>query len=230
MSWKMKKSPLIINILAILFTACVFSQTDDKLKATPSKFLPFYDSAAFAPKWLIPNSDEVKSFHKISDFKFMNQEGKSITQEDVKDKIYVASFFFTRCPGICPKMRSQLSKVQDKFRNNEDISIISHSIQPSNDTVEVLKNYAQKHNVISGKWHLVTGAREDIYSIAREDYFANEDLGKFVSNQDFLHTENIVLVDYNRNIRGIYNGLNNVSVNHLLGDIEVLIAEMKSNK
>lgn len=187
--------------------------------------LPYYNSAIFTPQWLTPDSKELDDFHKISDFKWMNQEGEYITSSMFDGKIYVASFFFTSCPGICPKMRSQLSKVQQMFLHDDDISIISHSIQPSNDTVDVLKEYADNHGVISGKWHLITGERDDIYEAARNDYFANEDLGEYVSNNDFLHTENLVLIDAKRHIRGIYNGLNKASVKHLINDIKILQQE-----
>lgn len=219
----MKKFHIIISLISLFLNTPLFA--NDAIDKTAN--LPYYDSAEFTPKWLLANSTERSKLHTISDFKFINQQGKYVTPAHFKDKIYVASFFFTSCPGICPKMRSQLSKVQDKFANNDRVSIISHSIQPENDTVKVLKKYADEHNVIPGKWHLVTGNRDEIYALARNDYFANEDLGKFVSDQDFLHTENLVLIDNNKHIRGIYNGLNNVSVNHLLSDINLLLVELQ---
>ena len=192
--------------------------------------LPYYDSASFKPHWFSPGSKELNGFHEISDFKWINQEGNYVTSETFVDKIYVASFFFTSCPGICPKMRSQLSKVQQQFLTDDKVLIISHSIQPSTDTVAVLKDYADKHGIHSGKWHLITGKRDDIYKAARDDYFANEDLGKFVNDEDFLHTENLVLVDTHRHIRGVYNGLNKVSVSHLISDIKTLEQEQFPQK
>lgn len=187
--------------------------------------LPYYDSAEFSPKWLQPGDEALKTFHRISDFTFLNQNGVMISQKEFENKLYVASFFFTSCPGICPKMRSQLSKVQQAFLDDDQVKIISHSIQPANDTVAVLKKYADDYGVNSNQWHLVTGDRDKIYEVARQDYFASEDLGEFVSNEDFLHTENLVLVDYNGHIRGIYNGLNKVSVTHLIEDIKLLKLE-----
>lgn len=216
----MKKFQTAISLCLIFITNISIAATTDK-----TKWLPFYDSAEFTPHWLTPNSEKTNAFHKVSDFSFLNQDGNFVSNKTVENKMYVASFFFTSCPGICPKMRSQLSKVQEIFKNNENVIIISHSIQPSNDTVEVLNNYAKKNDIISGKWHLVTGKREDIYKIAKQDYFASEDLGKFVDDEDFLHTENLVLVDKNRHIRGIYNGLNNRSVSHLIEDIKQLEKE-----
>ena len=209
----------------ISLIACFSAQADEK---NQQEFLPYYNSAEFTPQWFKPNATELKKLHKISDFKFINQQGEYVTQKDFDNGMYIASFFFTSCPGICPKMRSQLSKVRDKYRNKTHIKIISHSIQPSNDTVEVLKNYANENDVNADQWHLVTGNRDEIYAMARNDYFANEDLGEYVSNEDFLHTENLILIDHNKHIRGIYNGLNNTSVNHLIADISKLEKELMS--
>ena len=217
---KISRNSIAVASLLLALNVQAFEQ--DKVLT-----LPYYNSANFTPQWLTPNSPELKDFHKISDFKWLNQQGEYVTSSDFDNKVYVASFFFTTCPGICPKMRSQLSQVQEVFADNDNVAIISHSIQPGNDTVEVLQEYAEMHGVKSGKWHLITGERDDIYAAARNDYFANEDLGEFVSNNDFLHTENLVLVDSHRHIRGIYNGLNKVSVNHLLSDIKVLEEERK---
>ncbi|MGJ8693903.1 MAG: SCO family protein [Thalassotalea sp.] len=232
----MKQYPVIKNltnlVLVLTSSFLAFLAFSSVAKAQErqevNEYLPYYTSAEFSPKWLTPLSAELNNLHKISDFKFINQSGDYVTQATFTDSIYVASFFFTACPGICPKMRSQLSKVQEQFSNNKHIKIISHSIQPKNDTVQVLKNYAQENGVDSSQWHLVTGDRDEIYSMARNSYFANEDLGEYVSNNDFLHTENLVLIDHNKHIRGIYNGLNNVSVNHLLNDITMLEKELIS--
>ena len=224
--YKMRKDELNsvkVLLLVLTFLVTLKSYGSDK----ESLILPYYNSGEFTPHWFTPQSVELDDFHKVSNFSFLNQNGEYVSQNTLENKLYVASFFFTSCPGICPKMRSQLFKVQQAFVNDEQVNIISHSIQPSNDTVSVLKKYADEHGVISGKWHLVTGERDDIYDIARNAYFANEDLGEFVSNQDFLHTENLVLVDHNRHIRGIYNGLNKTSVNHLISDIKTLQQEIK---
>ncbi|KXI27107.1 SCO family protein [Paraglaciecola hydrolytica] len=220
----MKKYLWLISclILSLALHAEQHAKEDNKISA-----LPYYGSAEFTPHWFSENSPELINFHQVSDFKLINQQGEYITQDKVKNKTYVASFFFTSCPGICPKMRSQLSKVQDKFMENNDVMIISHSIQPSNDTVDVLQAYAQENDINAGKWQLLTGDQDEIYALARNAYFANEDLGEFVSQQDFLHTENLVLVDGNRHIRGIYNGLNNTSVELLLKDIRLLLSERK---
>ena len=170
-------------------------------------------------------SEEARKFHRISDFSFTNQTGDLVTNASFNDKVYVANFFFTTCPGICPKMRSNIFKVQDQFAHNEQVGIISYSIQPEIDTVDTLKKYAEEHDIIDGKWHLVTGPRTDIYKLAKQDYFANEDMGEYMENEEFLHTENLLLIDKNRHVRGIYNGLNKTSIQHLWNDINLLLEE-----
>ncbi|MCL1158170.1 SCO family protein [Shewanella inventionis] len=218
----MKKWLSLISLSVALLSG--FVQAEPSGEPTMGA-LPYYGSAEFTPHWFKPGSPELVGFHQIPAFQFIDQQGEMVTQDTVKDKIYVASFFFTRCPGICPRMKSQLSKVQSEFMDDADVMIVSHSIQPGNDTVEVLQQYAKKNNINAAKWRLVTGERDHIYSLARNAYFANEDLGEYVSNEDFLHTENLVLVDKNRHIRGIYNGLNNTSVANLIIDIKQLMAE-----
>ncbi|MDD8059225.1 SCO family protein [Shewanella metallivivens] len=223
----MKKWLNLINVLmAVLAVQFVAMPVVAQPSGDPALAeLPYYGSAEFTPHWFKPDSPELADFHQVPAFSFMDQQGEIVTQDTVKDKIYVASFFFTRCPGICPRMKSQLSKVQSEFIDDDDIMIVSHSIQPGNDTVEVLQQYAQKNHIDAAKWLLVTGDREQIYSLAKKAYFANEDLGEYVSKEDFLHTENLVLVDKNRHIRGIYNGLNNTSVANLITDIKSLMSE-----
>lgn len=204
---------LVLGLMSVFF--CSLSRTADSQ-------LPYYDSAEFTPHWFDPTSEELRDFHSIPSFSFTDQEGRTVTEGTLQNKIYVASFFFTTCPGICPTIRSKLSRVQNEFRSDDEVRILSHSIQPTTDTVEVLKAYAELNSIQSDFWHLVTGKKGDIYSIAKSAYFASADLGRDEGKNDFLHTENLLLIDYNRNIRGIYNGLNNTSVSHLIADIQVL--------
>ncbi|WOJ92250.1 SCO family protein [Congregibacter variabilis] len=184
--------------------------------------LPYYNSPDFTPHWFDPMSEELLGFHRIPSFSFTDQEGRNVTDRTIQKKIYVASFFFTTCPGICPTIRSKLSRVQDEYRDDDEVRILSHSIQPTIDTVEILKDYAERNDIRSDNWHLLTGDKRDIYSIAKSAYFASEDLGLEEAENDFLHTENLLLIDQNRQIRGIYNGLNNTSVSHLITDIQIL--------
>ena len=196
--------------------------------ANPDEGLPYYDSMEFTPKWIAADSPELEGFHAIPDFKFIDQDGQTVSQDSLRDKIYVANFFFTSCPGICIRIRSKLSMVQDAYLDDPEVAILSHSIRPSSDTVEVLKEYAVRNNVQSNKWHLLTGNKELTYSLAKSAYFANEDLGELKEAKDlldFLHSENLLLIDKNRRIRGIYNGLRASSVSYLIDDIKILKAE-----
>ena len=192
---------------------------------TAADSLPFYNSKEFTPHWIKPNSEQLKDFHKIPPFSFTNQDGEVITEKSFENQIYVAGFFFSTCPGICPKIRSKLSKVQEAFLDDPSVHILQHSIRPSSDTVEILKQYADYHKIKSGQWHLVTGEKDSIYRLAKEAYFASEDLGNIQNTNDFLHSESILLIDQNRHIRGIYNGLNSASMSYLLTDIEALKTE-----
>ena len=187
--------------------------------------LPFYNSAEFTPHWLVEDDPALTGFHQVGEFELMNQFGETISSADVAGRIYVASFFFSTCPGICPAIRSKLSQVQDHFANDPDLLILSHSIRPETDTPAVLLAYAESNNVVSERWHLLTGDRQALYRLARDSYFANEDLGEIQSNDDFLHTENLLLIDRKGRIRGIYNGLSESSVRHLIADIEQLQAD-----
>lgn len=214
----MKKFPLAFRFIAgALVALCSVVSTADSL--------PYYNSEEFTPHWLEPNSPELEDFHQIPAFSFVDQDGATVTDRSFENKIYVAGFFFSTCPGICPTLRSKLSKVQEEIIDNDYVRILQHSIRPTTDTVEVLKQYAAEHGIQSEKWHLVTGDKASIYDLAKNYYFASEDLGNIQNTQDFLHTENLLLIDQNRHIRGIYNGLNTASVSYLIADIEALEAE-----
>ncbi|AUC80990.1 SCO family protein [Lacinutrix sp. Bg11-31] len=222
MNWKKKlykqKSYSLLFLVFLLIFAC--NNKTEKTSRVAS--LPFYKDATFTPYWLDAGSDEAKEFHKIPDYSLTNQEGVTVTSETFKDKIYVADFFFTTCPGICPKMTANMSILQEEFKDDDEILLLSHSVTPKIDSVAALKDYAIAKNVNSSKWHLVTGERKTIYDLGRQAYFVEEDLGEPKTEDDFLHTENFVLIDKNKHIRGIYNGLNKTSVQQLIADIKTL--------
>jgi len=159
--------------------------------------------------------------HKIPDFQFWDQEGRIITAKSFDEKIYVADFFFTSCAGICPVLTKHMIKVQEAFANDSLVKIISHTVHPEKDSVAVLKEYGLLHGINSDKWHLLTGKKKDLYGIARKGYFA---ISKLEENMDnaFIHTENFILVDKDRHIRGIYNGTNSFEVTRLIEDIRLL--------
>lgn len=188
--------------------------------------LPFYASAEFSPQWLAPGSKALKDLHAVPRFSFVNQDGATITNDTYRGKLYVVSFFFATCPGICSTVNLRLKQVQDEFLSDDQVRLISHSVTPEADTVAVLKRYAESHQVVSGKWDLVTGARARIYEVAKLGYFASEDLGKPEGGSDFLHTGNILLIDNHGRIRGVYNGLSTHAMTELIADIRKLKQEL----
>ncbi|MEN8879473.1 MAG: SCO family protein [Polaribacter sp.] len=217
--YNMKTKILIYWLLLLFLTSC---KNSNKSRVDT---LPYYNEATFTPHWISPDNDTLNEFHKISPFKLTNQDGKIITEQTFKDKIYVVDFFFTSCPGICPKMTANMNILQEEFLKDDDILLLSHSVTPEKDSVTVLKRYAEAKDVVSNKWHLVTGSQQEIYKLGRKDYFVEEDLGIEKDVDEFLHTENFVLIDKNRHIRGIYNGLNKTAINQLIADIKTLKAE-----
>jgi len=222
---KLKKRKIysFVVVSLLLFFSC--KKTDHKEISSKIDVLPYYDEASFTPKWITVKSDQLKTFHTIPDFSLINQNGKNITQNTFENKIYVADFFFTTCPGICPMMTDNMTLVQEAFKNDDEILLLSHSVTPSIDSVAQLKKYAIDKEV--GKnWHLVTGDKKEIYDLGRKSYFVEEDLGKPKSIDDFLHTENFILIDKNKHIRGIYNGLSKNSVKQLIADIKTLKLEI----
>ena len=194
-------------------------------KTSRVEHLPYYKEASFTPHWFAPNSPELDTFHRISAFQLKNQDGEWISEKTFAGKIYVTDFFFTTCPGICPKMTANMSVLQEAFLNDPEVLLLSHSVTPERDSVPVLKAYAENKDIRSNKWHLVTGSQEEIYKLGRKDYFVEEDLGLEKELDEFLHTENFVLIDKNSYIRGIYNGLNKSSVQQLIADIKNLKKE-----
>lgn len=166
----------------------------------------------------------VSKYHTIADFSFTNQNGKTITQKDYEGKIYVADFFFTTCQTICPIMTKNMADVQKAVSNNPKVMLLSHSVLPDQDSVPVLKKYALEHGVIDSKWNLVTGNKKDIYGIARKSYLAvkTSDASEMY---DMVHTENFILIDAKRRIRGFYDGTKTEEVSRLIADIDLLSKE-----
>ena len=185
-------------------------------------YLPYYNEESFTPNWLTPGTKEEKAFHKIPEFSLTNQLGETVSQKTFENKIYITDFFFTSCPGICPQMTDNMLKLQEEFINDKDILLLSHSVTPTRDSVPALKNYAKNYGIIDAKWHLVTGGKKEIYDLGRDHYFVENDLGEVKNIDDFLHTENFLLIDKNKHIRGIYNGLNRASIADLITDVKAL--------
>jgi protein SCO1/2 len=184
--------------------------------------LPYYNTADFMPLFTDKVAD---SFHQIRPFQLIDQTGSAFTQNNMDGKISVVDFFFTSCPGICPKMTNNMKVLQDTFVDDAVIQLISHSVTPEKDTVAALKEYAEKKGVNDKRWRLLTGPKNEIYNLGRKYYFVEEDLGENRDTSVFLHTENFVLVDKQRHIRGIYNGLSQPSIQSLIADIRELEKE-----
>lgn len=211
---------LIIGwIVVVAFVGCTL------VAAAETSPLPYYNAEDFTPHWMEPDAEELDGFHQIPDFSFTNQDGNAVTSETFDNKIYVASFFFTSCPGICPTLVTRLSGIQKEFLNNDQVRILSHSAMPEVDQVPVLRRYADRHKIRSDKWDLVTGPKAAIYDIAKKAYFASEDMGEAKGEGDFLHTEKLLLIDTNKRIRGVYNGLSETAMVDLATDINLLLSE-----
>ena len=186
----------------------------------PVKTLPIYQPAEINDKLVDSSVIHVSKYHKISDFELTNQNGQKITQEFYNNKIYVADFFFTTCQDICPIMTKNMFRLQEELKDDNDILFLSHTVIPEVDTVQQLKKYAVENNVDDSKWNLVTGEKKQIYDLARKSYLAVEDAeyGKF----DMIHTENFILIDKQRQIRGFYDGTNDDEIEQLISDIIIL--------
>ncbi len=227
----LKKYKIFLGFF-IVFSIITISLFYSVLK--PTKKLPIYNPSDVNPELVDSTVQYVANKHTIADFKFVNQNGKTITQKDYEGKIYVADFFFTTCPTICPKMTNNMVWLQNQIKNNPKVMLLSHSVTPDIDSVPVLKQYALKKGVIDSKWNLVTGDKKDIYYIARKSYLAVK-TGKPDELYDMVHTENFILVDSKRRVRGFYDGTNLdqltepgiKNVKQLLEDILYLCEEEK---
>ena len=207
---------LSISIASILMFNYVLS---------PEKKLPIYQPSMVKFQLVDSTVQHVKRFHKIVDFELTNQNNKIITNKIYDGKIYIADFFFTTCPGICPIMTDNMIKLQEKFINDDQVLLLSHTVTPEIDSVSVLKKYSMEKGVVDSKWNMVTGDKSQIYNLARKSYLVAEDI-EGSNFYDMIHTENFVLVDSKRRIRGFYDGTDTESMNQLIDDVYVLKNEL----
>lgn len=212
-----RKFFILIGLLSVLIIALFYNA----LK--PKKSLKIYSPADVNPELVDSLVEHIKINHKIADWSFINQNGQPITHRDYEGKIYVADFFFTTCPTICPIMTDNMVWLQEKIKNFPDVMLLSHTVTPDIDTPEVLKKYALEKGVDDSKWNLVTGDKRDIYYIARQSYLAVK-TGSLTELYDMVHTENFILVDKKRRIRGFYDGTDMEDMKRLLEDINFLIS------
>lgn len=218
------KYRIIIGIF-LVFSATTLFLFYNALK--PQKMLPIYNPADVNPELVDSTVQYISKYHTIADFSFTNQNGKTITQKDYEGKIYVADFFFTTCGSICPKMTTNLVDIQKAIINNPKVMLLSHTVFPEVDTVAALKAYALEHGVVDSKWNLVTGDKKEIYTMARKSYLAVK-LGKPSELYDMVHTENFVLVDAKKRVRGFYDGTKKEEIQRLIEDINFLCNEKKA--
>lgn len=191
----------------------------------PADTLPVFHPRQLDPKLVDPEVYKRKGEHHILDFNLTDQLGGTLTLADLEGRILVADFFFTTCPTICPKMSMEMARVQETFRNEPRLMLLSHSVTPEMDSVPVLAEYAERHGADPDRWRFLTGERKQIYALARRSYFACLDEGDG-GPQDFVHTENFVLVDPQHRIRGFYDGTNTKDVDRLIGDVRKLLKEV----
>lgn len=206
----------LLTVLNLFFFSCEQKRKDEKL--------PF-----LGRKKIVERKEGIKSFydtipHKIADFRFVNQDSNWVSNETFENKIYVADFFFTSCPTICPVMKKQMLRVYDKFNQNEKFAILSHTIDPKYDSVKVLKSFADNLDVKTETWHFVTGEQEEIYNLGETSYMvtagAEED-----APGGYIHSGAFLLIDMNRHVRGVYDGTIADQVDILMNDIDILLKE-----
>lgn len=210
-----KKFGLFFLVLSIIIVTIIYNILNVK------KALPIYQPALVNAELVDSTIQHKKKYHKIADFSLTNQNGETVTQENFKNKIYIADFFFTTCPTICPIMTDHMRDIQKEIINDNNIMLLSHSVTPKIDSVAQLKRYALKKGVNDKKWHLVTGDKKQIYELARKSYLAVKTDGNG-DQYDMIHTENFMLIDKERQIRGFYDGTDPEAIKTLLEDLETL--------
>jgi protein SCO1 len=206
-SWLLLLIPVVFTIWFLL----------DKSEDRPIRVLPIY-----GPKYSEKGNDT--NYHRTSGFSFTNQYGRTTDSNSVRDKIYIAEFFFTTCKSICPIMNNNLVRVYKEFSTRSDFLILSHTVDPEQDSVSVLMDYANRMGVKNDHWLFLTGNKKELYEQARKSYLLNADSGDG-GTEDFIHTQNFALIDKSRHIRGFYDGTDSLEVNRLITEIKLLYKE-----
>jgi protein SCO1/2 len=225
MEIKFFKKSIPTFLFLVLFSVVVIPVFYHLLKVDSK--LKIYNPVDVNPRMVDFSMKHITKDHTISNFELINQNGEIITNKNYENKIYIADFFFTRCQTICIAMAYNMGELQDFYKKDADIMFLSHSVTPVIDSVSVLKEYADRKGVIDGKWNVTTGSKKDIYELARKSYFAVLDEGNGDEN-DFIHTEQFVLVDKEKRIRGYYDGTEKEDMIKLKKDIVVLKDEYAS--
>jgi len=208
----LKKCSLVLCVL--LLFSCNKQQSE-------ISSLPFYNDVDLSPNWQ-------ESSHQIAEFDLIDHNGQPFDKNRLDGKITIANFFFTSCPGICPRMTANMNILAKPFAQDDELAFLSISVQPWRDNPETLQRYRENKNIENANWHLLTGDNEAVYTLARTSFFADESFGKTIgSDSEFIHTENFYLLDGDGKIRGVYNGTVELEMQRITKDISTLKKELR---
>ena len=211
---------LKIGVLILVF---VVGSTAAYQILQPKPRLPIYNPSDLNPAVVDDDLERVGRGHRIGDFDLIDQWGNKADSSLLQGKIYVADFFFTTCPTICIDMGANFQRIQETYKDEDRFHLVSHTVMPEIDTVEVMHAYGERMGAIKGKWHLLTGEKRELYRMARREYFAVMEQGTSFDEHDLIHTENVILVDEKKRIRGFYDGTSDLDIDRLIGDIQILL-------
>lgn len=211
---------LKIGVLILVF---VVGSTAAYQILQPKPRLPIYNPSDLNPAVVDDDLERIGRGHRIGNFDLIDQWGNRADSSLLQGKIYVADFFFTTCPTICIDMGENFQRIQETYKDEERFHLVSHTVMPEIDTVEVMHAYGERMGAIKGKWHLLTGEKRELYRMARREYFAVMEQGTSFDEHDFIHTENVILVDEKKRIRGFYDGTSDLDIDRLIGDIQILL-------
>ena len=218
--WEQKIAKMYRIVFLLLSSTLIISCADNTKQIID---LPYYNEPTFTPQFLTEKAEiEKKITHQIANFSLLNQDSILITQHIIENKIHVANFIFTSCGSICPTITKNLKIVSDSLKNDTSIVFLSYSVTPWIDKPHVLKKFKEKYEISNPNWQFLTGSKDEIYKLARQSYYAEEDIGFSKDSTEFLHTEHFILVDKNKRIRGIYNGTLRLEMQQLIEDINAL--------
>lgn len=211
---------LKIGVLILVF---VVGSTAAYQILQPKPRLPIYNPSDLNPAVVDDDLERVGRGHRIGNFDLIDQWGNRADSSLLQGKIYVADFFFTTCPTICIDMGANFQRIQETYNDEDRLNLVSHTVMPEIDTVEVMHAYGERMGAIKGKWHLLTGEKRELYRMARREYFAVMEQGTSFDEHDFIHTENVILVDEKKRIRGFYDGTSDLDIDRLISDIQILL-------
>ncbi|HCP41734.1 MAG TPA: SCO family protein [Cryomorphaceae bacterium] len=208
--------------IGILISVFVVGSTAAYQILQPKPRLPIYNPSDLNPAVVDDDLERIGRGHRIGNFDLIDQWGNKVDSSLFQGKIYVADFFFTTCPTICIDMGKNFQRIQEVYKDEDRLNLVSHTVMPEIDTVEVMHTYGERIGALKGKWHLLTGEKGELYRMARREYFAVMEQGTSFDEHDFIHTENVILVDEKKRIRGFYDGTSDLDIDRLIRDIQIL--------